>query len=339
MPYPDEDLHPRRQRRRHLDARRQGEAVATVLDRHFADVDAHPSRLADAFHDLDVPLHGNDHIRAAALRADRDRVRATGRWLVRHATDRCAVLVGLALLATDGAKEDIPLIQTIGLLSYQFGPLAADALRRRRGGAEALEWLAERSDGWGRVYLVEALCRVGAVSSRDWLLRRACDGDVLNGYYAGDVAIAADVCEAITAPSPDDELIDHTGRLLHLMADAGGMGTTLGHYPSAPTVLAAHARLLAGQEPTTTRFLVAALLTDSLQRRPPERSGCTAAQRDAIVEQYVSVLDRPDWCEALLAGLNPQSPEASFLVGTVAPRLPLRALADLLSAVRDDPPG
>jgi hypothetical protein len=52
--------------------------------------------------------------------------------LVRHSIDRNAAAVGLALLATDGAEQDIPLIQTIDLLSDHFGPLAAEALQPHR---------------------------------------------------------------------------------------------------------------------------------------------------------------------------------------------------------------
>ena len=45
-------------------------------------------------------------------------------------------------------------------------------------------WLAERVAGWGRVYVVEALCRQGVTSSPAWLLRHACDSDYLNDYFA-----------------------------------------------------------------------------------------------------------------------------------------------------------
>ena len=62
----------------------------------------------------------------------------------------------------------------------------------------ALLWLAERVGGWGRVYVVEALCRRAGAEVRSWLLRRACDGDFLNGYFAGRVATAAHLHEAIT---------------------------------------------------------------------------------------------------------------------------------------------
>ncbi|MEV0215789.1 hypothetical protein [Micromonospora sp. NPDC050695] len=199
-PYPDDERHPRRRRSKtRRDRRLDGADVAVILDAHFGTADAPPNELVDAFCDVDVPIHRNEHIAAAALRADRQRVRKTGRWLVRHSTDRCSATVGLALLATDWADNDVPLIQTIGLLSDRFGPLAAEALQRRREGGQALLWLAQRVTGWGRVYVIEALCRHGAAASRQWLRRHACDGDFLNGYFAGKVATTAHLHEASSA--------------------------------------------------------------------------------------------------------------------------------------------
>jgi hypothetical protein len=285
---------------------------------HFGKADAPPSELADAFHDVDVPIHHNEHIAAAALRADRQRVQQTGRWLVRHSTDRCSATVGLALLATDWAEEDVPLIQTIGLLSDRFGPLAAEALRRRRGGEEALLWLAQRAAGWGRVYVIEALCGRGVYASRRWLLRHACDGDYLNGYFAGRVATAAHLHEAIVGTEVDDDLVDHTGRLLKIMAGCGGMGMTLQHV--------AH---LGRQAPTVSRYVNAAVIADHLADRAPDRSGCTAEQRDHLVRRYLAVLDRQDWCDMVRAGLDPDSDFFSWFAGNVAARLQLRAFTDL----------
>jgi hypothetical protein len=188
--------------------------------------------LVTAFRDVFVPIHRNDHIAAAARRADKDRVKQTGLWLVRHSPDRDSAIVGLALLATIWDEDDIPLIQTIGLLSDKFAPLAAEALQRRRGGAAALLWLAPRVSGWGRVYIVDALCqRIVGPGARAWLLRFACKGDYLDGYFAGKVATAAHLHEGIISPATDDDLIDHTGRLLLTMAGCAGIGMTLEHYP------------------------------------------------------------------------------------------------------------
>ena len=329
-PYPDEGRHRSRQSTgRVRDQRLHGADVAVILDRHFSQPDAQPSELFDAFRDVYVPIHRNDHIVAAALRADRQRVRQTGRWLVRHGTDRNAVTVGLMLLAADSAEEDIPLIQTMGLLSDHFGPLVAEALQRRRGGTEALVWLAERVAGWGRVYVVEALCRSGAANSRAWLLRHACDGDYLNGYFAGKVATTAHLHEAVTSTDVDDDLIDHTGRLLRIMADCGGMGLTLEHYPPAPAVLAAHAAHLAQQSPTANRYVDAAIIADYLTAKPPNQYGCTTEQRDHIVRQYLAVLERPDWRAAVREGRGLNKDFFAWFTGHVADRLRLGAFSDV----------
>jgi hypothetical protein len=79
--------------------------------------------------------------------------------------------------------------------------------------------------------VVEALCRQNPGVSRHWLLRHACDGDYLNGYFAGKLATAAHLSDAILQPDADDALIDHTGRLLRIMGDCQGMGLTLEHSP------------------------------------------------------------------------------------------------------------
>ncbi|WP_328718993.1 hypothetical protein OHT52_05440 [Streptomyces sp. NBC_00247] len=196
-PFPDDTLHRRRGPKAPKDRHVVGKDIVLILDAHFARASALPSELADVFHDVYVPIHHNEHITAAAERADAERARQTGRWRIRYGTDRCSVTVGLALLAAVGTADDIPLIQTIGLLSDRFGPLAAHAFERRTGGVEALLRLAERVTGWGRVHVVEALCRHDDPTARPWLLRRACDGDFLNGYFAGKVATVARLHEAL----------------------------------------------------------------------------------------------------------------------------------------------
>lgn len=323
-PYPDVDTQPAP----HSDPRLRGADVAALLDSHFARSGAQPADLAGAFRDIHVPIHRNDHITAAAMRADRERVRRTGRWLVRHGTDRNAVTVGLGLLATDWNGGDIPLIQTIGLLSGHFGPLAVDALKRRRNGTEALLWLADRVAGWGRVYVVEELCRRGGSTVRPWLLRHACAGGALDGYYAGDVADASHLHEAITGGAVDDAMIDHTGRLLATMADCYGMGTTLGDYPPAAIVLTAHAGHLARQTPTVDRYVNAAVIADELSTKPPERTGCDPGQRDRIVRRYLAVIEQPAWSDAVRAGLDMTGDFAVWFTGSVATRLGLTAFTE-----------
>lgn len=335
-PYPDDGLHRRRQGPKTPEDRRSaGKNVALILDAHFARASALPSELADAFHDVHVPIHHNEHIAAAAQRADRERVRRTGRWLVRHGTDRCAVTVGLALIAAVGAADDIALVQTIGLLSNRFGALAAHAFESRTGGVEALLWLAERVTGWGRVYVVEALCRLDDPAARPWLLRRACDGDFLNGYFAGKVATVARLHEALADLDTDSEMVDHIGRLLHLMSDCGGMGLTLTHYPHSSVALEAHARHVGSLPPTIERYFTIALLTQHLTTKSPEASGCTAAQQEALRATYLEVLDREEWTQAARSGFAADDNRMRWLADHRAPRLRLRAFPDRVPDVEE----
>ncbi|QGZ52516.1 hypothetical protein GPZ77_33105 [Streptomyces sp. QHH-9511] len=328
-PYPDDGLHRRRQGPKAPDDRHSaGKDVALILDAHFARASAPPSELADAFHDVYVPIHHNQHIAAAAQRADRERVRQTGRWLVRHGTDRCAVTVGLALVTAVGTDHDIPLIQTIGLLSNRFGPLAAHAFESQTGGVEALLWLAERVTGWGRVYVIEALCRLDDPAARPWLLRRACDGDFLNGYFAGKVATVGRLHEALADLDTDSEMVDHVGRLLHLMSDCGGMGLTLAHYPHSAAVLEAHARHVGSLSPTIERYFTIAVLTQHLTTKSPEAAGCTVVQQEALREAYLEVLDREEWTQSARAGFAADDNRMRWLTDHRAPQLRLRAFPD-----------
>lgn len=329
QPYPDDDLHlQRHQPQTQQDPRLRGIDAAAILDRHFGNPHAAASELTEAFHDVEVPTHPNEHITAAALRADRQRVQHTGRWLVRHSPDRCSAIVGLALLATDRAEEDIPLIQTIGLLSNTFGLLAATALERRHGREQALLWLAQRVTGSGRIPVIESLCR-HQPAARRWLLRHACDGDIFDGYYAGQVATSCHLHQAITSTETDDDLIDHTGRLLGAMADSFGMGMTLEHYPPAPIVLSAHATHLGQQAPTVSRYLDAGVIAFHLTNKTAEHCGCTAEQRDHIVQQYLTVLNRQQWYDAVRENLDQDNRHSTWFLTHVATRLRLHAFTDL----------
>ncbi|WP_141578988.1 hypothetical protein [Actinomadura sp. WMMA1423] len=203
-PYPDHERHYRRSRpQRPADPRQGGVAAAAVLDSHFADPTAPPGDLLWAFHEVDVPIHHNEHIAAAALRADRARVRRTGRWLV-----------------------------------------------------------------------------------------------------------------------------DHTGLLLAIMADCRGMGMTLGHYPPARAVLAAHAGHLQRQTPTIQRYLTTVHLADPLARSSAKDLGFPDEARDRILDRYLAVLDGDDWCTAARAHRNTEDDYHVWLAGTAAKRLGLRAFAD-----------
>jgi hypothetical protein len=330
-PYPDEERRRREPRpKKPRDPKCVGADVARILDKHFADPNNAPGALADAFHGIYVPIHYNEHITGAARRGGDGRAREAGRWLVRHGIDTCVVAVGLALLAAVGTVEDIPRIQTIGLLSCTFGPLAARGLERLPGGADALIWLAERVAGWGRVYVVEALCRLvdDHPVVRPWLLRRAVDGDFLSGYFAGQVARVAGLHEVVAEFADNAELVDHTTRLLHVMTFGEGMGTSLRRYPHAVTVLEAHVRHVGRLGPTAERYFAAASVAQYMTKETPGGSEDPGlkVRWEGVRASYLALLDREDWCDTAQAGLASGDTRLRWLADSVAPELGLRAL-------------
>ncbi|MFE2866061.1 hypothetical protein [Embleya sp. NPDC059259] len=306
-----------------------GADVARILDEHFADPNASPKLLADRFQGLYIPIHHNDNIAAAARRAGEIRGREAGRWLVRHGTDTDPVTIGLALLAEVGTADDIPLIQTIGLLSLTFGPLAAHALERLPDGATALIWLAERVTGWGRVYVVESLCRLTDEhpAVRPWLLRRAADGDFLNAYFAGRVAHIARLHEAVADFGNDAELFDQATLILHTMTYSEGMGETLRHYPHSAPVLEAYVRHLERVEPAARHYFLAATIAHYLTKEKPERPEFEARWQQ-IRASCLALLDRHDWCDTARHGLAAEDARLTWLADSVAAELELRAFLD-----------
>lgn len=125
------------------------------------------------------------------------------------------------------------------------------------------------------------------------------------------------------APDADEELIDHTGRLLKIMAEAGGMGRTWEHYPPIGVVLEAYAGHLARQAPSLTRYLTAAHIADHLVQADPKRLGAAAGNRQDLLEKYLAVLRRADWSGAAREGLDPDGDFFAWFTETIAKRLRL----------------
>ncbi|MEV4604760.1 hypothetical protein AB0K15_46355 [Amycolatopsis sp. NPDC049253] len=302
VPLPDQDLHRvRSQARKSSGWRRKSAEAARILDQHFARPGSSPPDLARSFHGLDV--HGpREHISAAALRADEQRVSRTGRWLVRHGTDRCAVFVGLRLLANTISPEDVELLKMIGLLR-EFGPEAAEALTRR-GAITALKWLAERTTEQTRLRAVEGVMRMDKSFEHKWLLRRGLGRDEMSRYLAGDLATQAHLHEAIVRADVPDWLVDETGWFLATMTGAHGVGVVLENYPPGDLVAAAHVRHLSSRKTTKERYYTAAATCAYIHQTDALSRSWSPDARAAVVEAYIAVLARREWVETAHALLR-----------------------------------
>jgi hypothetical protein len=110
-------------------------------------------------------------------------------------------------------------------------------------------------------------------------------------------------------------------------------GVTLATYPPARAVIAAHASHLGRQEPTFSRWSSAAVLAGYLTGARDERNvdrnvGLPAAERQRMVNEYASILNRPDWTAVARARLR-QRDAYRVWVARATRRIALDALTDL----------
>jgi len=279
------------------DPRLDGIQVAEIVDAALAGPADVLSGYLHRFHGLRVPSLPNDHIAAAAKRVPAGRAHDAGMFFATNASDRCAVKVGLALLATVSDPGDTETIKTLGLLSNQFGSLASAAVQKRPDSIESLRWLAERSSGWARVDAVERLCRIGVGNSRDWLLRESCNGEYLNSYFAGKVATAAYLDEAIAARDADDPLIDHTGRLLAAMTRADGHGLSLRDFPPALRVVTAFANHATRGAASFERYTSLTQISNYVNSPAGRQNYLATPSAESVTRLLASILNEPKWLD------------------------------------------
>lgn len=283
----------------------EGTRTSRLIDEFFSAPTEHRdiARLCREVIDYDIETALWPSIAAAIRRADPVQARELGRHLIRTSTDQNPTVLGMALLAVVGTEDDISLIQTIGLLSDTFGLLASQALARLPDASTSLIWLADRTVGWGRVYLVYALCELGDPAAEPWLLRKACDGHHLNGEFAYKVACAAPIHDAIATPDADESLIDHTGNLLSTLAWCDGMGGTLWEYAHSEQALTHYLSHISTLPPNLVRYQSVWALACFLDGRPNLALPKWATLK-LLHTGYWSLLATSAWHSVLTAASN-----------------------------------
>jgi hypothetical protein len=136
------------------------------------------------------------------------------------------------------------------------------------------------------------------------------------------------VHEAITASDADDQVIDHTGRLLRVMASADGMGMTWKGHPPIQPVLDAHVGHLARQAPTMARYIDAALIVDHLAQTSPGAAVLAPQHKDHLLNRYLAVLRSSEWSETARTGYDPASKFHAWFAEKIAVRLQLPAFTE-----------
>jgi len=149
-------------------------------------------------------------------RLPKGRLRLLALWLVRLASDRNPVKVGIALLNVAGTAQDVDLLMEVGRHD-EFTLYAVVALRTLltpERARRAVWALAQATSGWGRIQAVRRLGTDLEPEISAWLLREGFRNRVEGTEVAHLVATTADLAGALGPPRIDRALFRGAGDLL-----------------------------------------------------------------------------------------------------------------------------
>ncbi|MGW2633061.1 hypothetical protein ACWC2K_27540 [Streptomyces chattanoogensis] len=235
--------------------------VLAVLDRQLRRLvwRDHSDALASALAHLTLPA---------------GRMRLLGRWLARHGEHPNAVRAGILLLGMAGTDDDRDILLTLGV-HWIFSAEACDALVRSQSNPQdALFTLARRGEGWARV---DAIGRLGKTTDpgidpgidpdiKEWLIRAACTGDVLDSYFALAAAHSGDLAGVLARAALDEEMLDGAGRLLEALTDIEGPCAALSSYRHAQAAMDGYLRHTTARALTLPRLFQLILINRYFDR-------------------------------------------------------------------------
>jgi hypothetical protein len=231
------------------------------------------------------------------------RLRDTARWLLRHGTDRRAVLVGLGLLLDNAEHHDITLVKTIGLLSFADQP-AIQVLAHIPDAARDLIWLAERSRSHARIVAVQALVADSDPEVRDWVL--STPRSLLSSDLARTIAEASQVSRTLAEVGVPDRFWDQTGSLLLAMSSTRNYHYEIHHYEHARAVYRAWIDGAACRPATLERAALLAMVRQDITSGPA--AAVVGEDRGEHAEKIRVLLASPPWREAVERGTRSDDP-------------------------------
>ncbi|MGW1074502.1 hypothetical protein [Streptomyces sp. NPDC002537] len=249
-------------------------------------------------------------IRAAIEQLDLppDRLHRMGRWFTTYGEHAHAVAFGIVLLGAYGTDEDRDVLLTFGVYG-EFAKEVCEALTHSQTGAHrVLVALAERSKGWPRVHAVEALIGATDPGIKEWLVRDACGGDVLDGYFARNAAVTCDLAGVLARDQLDEETLNGAGRLLAALADVESPGATLFSYPDARRALEGYARHCVLRGPSLKRLTVLALIDRCLGTPGATRAEWQPDGFESTRSRFAELLSAPDSRSVVIHGLADKDP-------------------------------
>ena len=240
----------------------------------------------------------------------------------------------LLILSAFGNPEDAELFTVFGRheeFTFYAALALSNVLDDPRPG-----WLhmARNVRGWGRIELTELLLDSESPESEvcDFLLRDGASNDIMNEYTAVPIATKCSLHEALESEE-DPALLRGAAVIIRALADGAGGGPAGGmtDYPHSGLAVERFLGRFESEANSLDDYLVAKAIQSFAGGDHDEDAlaecGWSPDRRERIASACSRVLDRPEWHERAMAGLDSREYTTHFTAMAVARDLgiPLRA--------------
>jgi len=234
-----------------------------------------------------------------------DLIHDVATWLCASAPDRGPVKLGIILLGLTGNEGDKDILHALGR-HEEFTLFSAVALGRISTDWVLELWeLGKHVDGWGKIHVVERLCRQDDPRLKDWFIRDGFRNSIMNEYLAVPCAKAGKLHEALQQAIIDEGLLSSTSEIIDALIN-GGPAEDIDSYPDAPAALTGYlAHVATRQRPDLGHYLTTDRITKWLQADGSawaERysRGWSPETAQRCRELCATIRDKPHWLESAL---------------------------------------
>lgn len=252
----------------------------------------------------------------------------------------------LAIMASFREQQDLELFRTVAR-HPEFTQYAIDAISKiSPDPVSELVVLARKSEGWGKVSLVERLSESDRPEVRDFLLEEGLENlSNLEGYVALPLAMRYELHEMLGASQVSPSLLRGAARILHTLTfeavDGGPDGNIL-DYPAGGQAVE---RFLAHFEPVASSardFLTVLAIqqfasSSELDETRMQKAGWDDPRRARILEVCHRILSQTEWIERAKRALTSEDPEEEWRGIAVAKRLGIPLHDYLVDRLRSKP--
>lgn len=254
-------------------------------------------------------------------------VRRHARWLIRHAAHRNPLKFGIALLGVTGDESDLDALRLLARHD-EFTLFAAVAAAGHVSDPVEEWWeMVQRVQGWGKIHLVERLCRHADdyPHIRAWLVRHGCANEVMPEYLALACAVHGELAAALAEDDVDDELLDGAAVILTALLTPYSPSGDIDNYADAVSALDSLVRHLDERCSSLRRLDAVRRIDDWLSVGDDEtwasreEAGWTAAVRADLHERCRALLTRPHWPAQVRAAFCGDDDIMRYLAWNLAP--------------------